>query len=106
MSYPTRIKRLAKHLKVAPSQVKIAQEWCNCWFVVIRGVGARFVSKAITSIKTVVAKVFSIVEGYTIAPWEVQKLEVVGDQVHVRIRGQLTYCGVDYFRELVQQLSD
>lgn len=100
MSHSTKFQQLAKYLKVAASQIKKAEEWANCWMVVVAGLGARFVSKSVTSIKKLVAKVFSVVEGRAVAPSEVQKVEVHNNQVHVQIRGQLTYCGLDYFKQL------
>jgi hypothetical protein len=105
MSYSVKIRRLAKHLKINPAQIKSAEEWANCWLVVVRGLGARFVSKTVTSIKVVVAKVFSVIEGRKVEPSEVQKVDVYADQVHVRLSGILTYCGIDYFKE-IQRLID
>jgi hypothetical protein len=100
MSYSTKLQQLAKHLKVSASQIKKTQEWANCWLVVVAGLGARFVSKSVTSIKRLVAKVFSVVEGRTVSPSEVQKVEVYNNQVHVQLAGQLTYCGLEYFKQL------
>jgi hypothetical protein len=100
MSYPTKLQQLAKHLEVAANQIKRAEEWANCWLVVVAGLGARFVSKSVTSIKRLVAKVFSVVEGRTVNPSEVQRVEVYNQQVHVQLAGQLTYCGLDYFKQL------
>jgi hypothetical protein len=100
MSHSTKLQQLAKHLEVSASQIKRAEEWATCWMVVVAGLGARFVSKSVTSIKRLVAKVFSIVEGRAVSPSEVQRVEVYNQQVHVQLAGQLTYCGLDYFREL------
>ena len=100
MSYPTKLQQIARHLEVAASRIKKAEEWANCWLVVVTGVGARFVSKSVTSIKQLVAKVFSAIEVRTVEPSEVQKVEVYNNQVHVTLRGQLTYCGLDYFKQL------
>ena len=103
MSHSTKVQQLAKHLKVAASQIKRAEEWAGCWLVVIAGVGARFVSKTITSIKVLVARVFTVVEGRTVKPSEVQKIEVLNNQVHVQLGGQLAYCGLDYFKQLATE---
>src|SRR4028119_1614602 len=62
-------------LEVAANQIKRAEEWATCWMVVVAGLGARFVSKSVTSIKHLVAKVFSVVEGRTVSPSEVQRVE-------------------------------
>jgi hypothetical protein len=100
MSYPTKLQQIAKHLEVATSQIKRSEEWATCWMVVVAGLGARFVSKSVTSIKRLVAKVFTVIEGRTVADSEVQKVEVYNNQVHVQLRGQLTYCGLEYFKQL------
>jgi hypothetical protein len=100
MSHSSKLQQIAKHLKVSVNQIKKAQEWANCWLVVVAGLGARFVSKSVTSIKRLVAKVFSIVEGRVVEPSEVQKVETYNNQVHVQLKGQLTYCGLEYFKQL------
>lgn len=38
---------VAQHLKVAPNQIKRAEEWATVLFVVVQDLGARFVSKKV-----------------------------------------------------------
>ncbi|HEY9598398.1 MAG TPA: hypothetical protein V6D33_12070 [Cyanophyceae cyanobacterium] len=38
---------IAQHLQVSPNQIIKIEEWANCYFVVIKGLGARFVSKKV-----------------------------------------------------------
>lgn len=39
--------RIANHLKVSTTQIKRHEEWATIWFVVVQGLGARFVSKKV-----------------------------------------------------------
>lgn len=45
--------QIANHLEVSPNQITKIEEWENCYFVVVKGLGGRFVSKKV--VKTVVA---------------------------------------------------
>lgn len=38
---------IAKHLNIVQSEVLRIEEWANCLFVVVKGLGARFVSKKV-----------------------------------------------------------
>ena len=41
------IQAISQHLKVAEQAIVKIEEWANCFFVVVRGLGARFVSKKV-----------------------------------------------------------
>lgn len=41
---------IAQHLQVSPNQIIKIEEWVNCYFVVVKGLGARFVSKKVVAI--------------------------------------------------------
>ena len=43
---------IAHHLNVTEQSITKVEEWANCLFTVIKGIGARFVSKTIIKIKT------------------------------------------------------
>lgn len=100
-----RLTAIAKHLQVETTQITRIDEWATVYFVVIKGLGGRFVSKRVCDRRQVVARVFSIIEGRKVDAKEVQTLEVRNEQVHVQLSGQLTYCGLEYFRSLVQQVA-
>lgn len=42
--------QVSSHLKVAQENIKKIQEWAHVYFVVIRGIGGRFVSKKVVKI--------------------------------------------------------
>lgn len=44
---------VARHLNVAESAVMRVEEWANCLFAVVRGIGARFVSKKVVKVPEV-----------------------------------------------------
>lgn len=41
--------QIAQHLQVSPNQIIKVEEWKNCYFVVVKGVGGRFVSKKVVT---------------------------------------------------------
>lgn len=41
------ILQIAQHLQVNPNQIIRIEEWANCYFVVVKGLGGRFVSKKV-----------------------------------------------------------
>lgn len=43
------ILQIAQHLQVSPSQITKIEEWKHCYFVVVKGVGGRFVSKKVVT---------------------------------------------------------
>jgi len=47
---------IAQHLNIAESAITRVEEWASVLFVVVRGLGARFVSKKVTVVKTLKTK--------------------------------------------------
>lgn len=43
------ILQIAQHLQVSPNQIIKVEEWANCYFVVAKGIGGRFVSKKVVT---------------------------------------------------------
>jgi hypothetical protein len=41
------LNQIAQHLKIEASRIIRCEEWATCWFVVVAGKGARFVSKSV-----------------------------------------------------------
>lgn len=41
------ILQIAQHLQVSPNQIIRIEKWENCYFVVVKGLGGRFVSKKV-----------------------------------------------------------
>lgn len=46
---PTTQAAIANHLQVSPNQITKIEEWTNCYFVVAKGLGGRFVSKKVVA---------------------------------------------------------
>ena len=56
---------IAKHLNVRQSAIIKVEKWANCLFVVVRGLGARFVSKKIMNkIEVDLYKASKIIQNY------------------------------------------
>jgi len=55
--------QIAQHLNVAESAITRVEEWVNVLFVVVKGLGARFVSKKVVAVKTIKTKMSTSASG-------------------------------------------